>query len=60
MRSLEPGAKATGMNIQHPAEQTNRPAAGIVTDKGVPQSDSLASRSSVARFSSFWSRRNPA
>lgn len=66
MRLLKPGVKATGMNIQHPTEQTNRPATAVVTDKGVPQSDSFAkyaaaffnmSRSSVTRFSSFWSRR---
>lgn len=66
MRLLKPGVKATGMNIKHPTEQTNRPATGVVTDKGVPQSDSFAkyaaaffnmSRSSVTRFSSFWSRR---
>ena len=42
IRLLKPGVKATGMNIQHPAEQTNRPATGAVTDKGVPQSDSFA------------------
>ncbi|EAR4707627.1 hypothetical protein ELF35_24775 [Salmonella enterica] len=30
------------MNIQHPTEQANRPATGVVTDKGVPQSDSFA------------------
>jgi MFS family permease len=29
---LKLGVKATGMNIQHPAEQTNRPATGVVTD----------------------------
>ena len=61
---LQAGVKATGMNIQHPTEQTNRPATAVVTDKGVPQSDSFAkyaaaffnmSRSSVTRFSSFWS-----
>ena len=66
IRLLKPGVKATGMNIQHPAEQTNRPATGVVTNKGVPQSDSFAkyaaaffnmSRSSVTRFSSFWRRR---
>jgi len=65
MRLLKSGVKTTGMNIQHPTEQTNRPATGAVTDKGVPQSDSFAkyaaflnmSRSSVTRFSSFWSRR---
>lgn len=66
IRLLKPGVKATGMNIQHPAEQTNRPAKGVVTNKGVPQSDSFAkyaaaffnmSRSSVTRFNSFWSRR---
>lgn len=66
MRLLKPGVKATGMNIQHPAEQANRPATGVVTDKGVLQSDSFAkyaaaffnmSRSSVTLFSSFWSRR---
>ncbi len=66
IRLLKPGVKATGMNIQHPAEQTNRPATGVVTNKGVPQSDSFAkyaaaffnmSRSSVTRFNSFWSRR---
>lgn len=66
---LKPGVKATGMNIQHPTEQTNRPVTGVVTDRGVPQSDSFAkyaaaifnmSRSSVTRFSSFWRRRIPA
>lgn len=65
IRLLKPGVKATGMNIRHPAEQTNRPATGVVTNKGVPQSDSFAkyaavfniSLSSVTRFSSFWSRR---
>ena len=66
MRLLKPGVKATGMNIQHPTEQTNRPATGVVTDKGVPQSDSFAkyaaaffnmSCSSLTRFSSFWRRR---
>jgi len=69
IRLLKTGVKATGMNIQHPAEQTNRPAAGVVTNKGVPQSDSFEkyaaaffnmSRSSVTRFNSFWSRRIPA
>ncbi|EOQ27199.1 hypothetical protein WEU_03713 [Citrobacter sp. KTE32] len=68
MRLLKPGVKTTGMNIQHPTEQTNKPATVVVTDKGVPQSDSFAkyaaaffnmSRSSVTRFSSFWSRRIP-
>ncbi|OKP23827.1 hypothetical protein BSQ40_23955 [Serratia fonticola] len=63
---LKPGVKPARMNIQHPTEQTNRPATGVITDKGVPQSDSFAkyaaaffnmSRSSVTRFSSFWSRR---
>jgi len=48
------------MMIQHPTEQANRPATGVVTDKGVPQSDSFAkyaaaffniSRSSVTRLS---------
>jgi len=62
MRLLKPGVKATGMNIQHPTDQVKRPVTGIVTDKGVPQSDSFAnyaaafinmSRSSVTRFSSF-------
>ena len=66
IRLLKPGVKTTGMNIQHPTEQANRPATGVVTDKGVPQSDSFAkyagaffymSRSSVTRFSSFWRRR---
>ena len=47
MRLLKPGVKATGMNIQHPAEQTNRPATGVVTDKGVPQSDSFAKYAAV-------------
>jgi hypothetical protein len=42
MRLLKPGVKPTRMNIQHPTEQTNRPATGIFTDKGVPQSDSFA------------------
>jgi len=42
MRLLKPGVKATGMNIRHPTEQANRPATGVVTDKGVPQSDSFA------------------
>jgi DNA-directed RNA polymerase subunit L len=59
MRLLKPGVKATGMNIQHPTEQEQ--ATAVVTDKGVPQSDSFAkyaaaffnmSRSSVTRFSS--------
>lgn len=66
IRLLKLGVKAAGMNIQHPAEQTNRPATGVVTNKGVSQSDSFAkyaaaffnmSRSSVTRFNSFWSRR---
>jgi hypothetical protein len=66
MRLLKQGVKASGMNIQYPTEQTNRPATDVVTDKGVPQSDSFAkyataffnmSRSSVTRFSSFWRRR---
>jgi type III secretion protein D len=35
MRLLKPGVKAIGMNIQHPTEQANRPATGVVTDKGV-------------------------
>jgi len=42
IRLLKPGVKATGMNIPHPAEQANSPATGVVTDKGVPQSDSFA------------------
>lgn len=62
MRLLKSGVKATWMNIQHSTEQANRPATGVVTDKGVPHSDSFAkyaaaffnmSRSSVTRFSSF-------
>ncbi|KIQ52969.1 hypothetical protein TA05_01795 [Citrobacter rodentium] len=66
MRLLKPGVKPTRMNIQQPTEQTNRPTIGVVTDKGVLQSDSFAkyaaaffnmSRSSVTRFSAFWSRR---
>ncbi|GCV54567.1 hypothetical protein HmCmsJML046_01391 [Escherichia coli] len=66
MRLLKPGVKTTWMNIQHPTEQANWPKMGVVTDKGVPQSDSIAkyaaaffnmSRSSVTRFSSFWRRR---
>jgi len=66
MRLLKPIVKTTWMNIQHPTEQTKRPATGVVTDKGVPQSDSFAkyaaaffnmSRSSVTRFSFFWRRR---
>ena len=66
MRLLKPGIKTTGMNIQHPTEHANRPATDVVTDKGVPQSDSIEkyaaaffnmSRSSVTRFNSFWSRR---
>jgi hypothetical protein len=69
MRLLKPGVKATGVDIQHPTEQANRLAKGVVTDKGVPQSDSFAkytaaffnmSRSSVTRFSYFWRRRIPA
>lgn len=47
MRLLKPGVKATGMNIQHPTEQTNRPATAVVTDKGVPQSDSFAKYAAV-------------
>ncbi|HAJ2133906.1 TPA: transposase [Escherichia coli] len=35
------------MNIQHPTEQANRPATGVVTDKGVPQSDSFAKYAAV-------------
>jgi len=41
-RLLKPGVKATGMNIQHPTEQMNRPVMAVVTDKGEPQSDSFA------------------
>ena len=47
MRLLKPGVKTTGMNIQHPTEQTNRPATAVVTDKGVPQSDSFAKYAAV-------------
>ncbi len=47
MRLLKPGVKTTGMNIQHPTEQANRPATGVVTDKGVPQSDSFAKYAAV-------------
>jgi hypothetical protein len=56
IRLLKPRVKPTRMNIQHPAEYTNRPATGVVTNKGVPQSDSFAkyafnmSRSPVTRF----------
>ena len=66
MRLLKPGVKLTRVNVQHPKEQADRPATGVVTVKGVPQSDSFAKRaaaffnmprSSVTRFSSFWSRR---
>ena len=66
MRLLKTGVKVTGMNIQHPTEQANRPATGVVTDEGVPLSDSFAkytaaffnmSRSSVTRVSFFWRRR---
>ncbi|WP_346302854.1 hypothetical protein [Pantoea sp. Morm] len=42
MRDIDDGVshrKATGMNIQHPTEQANRPATGVVTDKDVLQSD---------------------
>jgi transposase len=42
MRLLKQGVKATGKNIPHPKELTNRPVTGVVTDKGVPQSDSFA------------------
>ncbi|MCF7263893.1 hypothetical protein L3W99_22140, partial [Escherichia coli] len=31
----------------HPTEQANRPATGVVTDKGVPQSDSFAKYAAV-------------
>ncbi|OKU05203.1 hypothetical protein ACN74_14255 [Escherichia coli] len=47
MRLLKPGVKATGMNIQPPTEQANRPATAVVTDKGVPQSDSFAKYATV-------------
>ncbi|EGB90206.1 TPA: transposase [Escherichia coli] len=47
MRLLKPGVKTTGMNIQHPTEQANRPATGVVTDKGVPQSGSFAKYATV-------------
>jgi hypothetical protein len=59
---LKPEIKSTRMNIQNPTEQTNRPAMAVVTDKGVPQSDSFAkyaaaffsmSLSSLTHFSSF-------
>ena len=40
--AAEARSKATGMNIQHLTEKPNRPATGVVTDKGVPQSDSFA------------------
>ncbi|KTS26441.1 hypothetical protein NS381_18245 [Pantoea stewartii] len=59
MRLLKSGVKATGIHIQNPTEQTNRPATDVITDKGVLQSDSFAkyaaaffnmSRSSVTRF----------
>lgn len=39
---LKPGVKLTRMHIQHLAEQAYRPATTVVTDKGVPQSDSFA------------------
>ena len=42
MRLLKPGVKAAGVNIKPLKEQANRPATGMVTDKGVPQSDSFA------------------
>ena len=45
--AAEAGRKTTGMNIQHPTEQANRPATGVVTDKGVPQSDSFAKYAAV-------------
>jgi transposase len=47
MRLLKPGVKTTGMFIQHPTEQANRPATGVVTNKGVPQSDSFAKYAAV-------------
>jgi transposase len=53
MRLLKPGVKTTGMNIQHPTEQANRPATGVVTDKGVPQSDSFAKYAAASRNSRF-------
>ncbi|WP_213081628.1 hypothetical protein, partial [Escherichia coli] len=43
----EKGGKANSVNIQHPTEQANRPATGVVTDKGVPQSDSFAKYAAV-------------
>ncbi|CAM8049394.1 hypothetical protein MOMOMM089B2_17135 [Morganella morganii] len=61
MRLLKPGVKATGMNIQHPTEQANRPATGVVTDKGVPQSDSFAKYAtvdSIGQRSSYRYREN--
>ncbi len=45
--SLKPGVKAAGMHIQHPTKQTNRPAPGVITDKGVPQPDSFAKYAAV-------------
>ncbi|KNC06413.1 hypothetical protein AC791_17615 [Klebsiella sp. RIT-PI-d] len=42
MRLLRSDVKATGMNIQHPTEQANRPTTDVVTDKVVTQSDGFA------------------
>ena len=42
MRLLKSGFKAIGMNIQHPIEQANRLAAGVVMDEVVPQCDNFA------------------
>ncbi|APM56800.1 hypothetical protein BB790_30485 (plasmid) [Klebsiella pneumoniae] len=47
MRLLKPGVKTTRMHIQHPTKQSDRPAMGVVTDKGVPQSDSFAKYAAV-------------
>ena len=42
MRLPKQGVKPTRMNIQHLTKQMNRPATSVVTDEGVPQSDSFA------------------
>jgi hypothetical protein len=66
--AAEAWRKTHSMHIQHLAEQADRPAAIVVTDKGVPQSDSFAkyaaalfnmSHSSVTRFSSFLETADP-
>ena len=47
VRLLAPGIITARMNVEHPAQPSNRPTVAFVPDKGVPQSDSFAKYAAV-------------